>query len=252
MADTSKSAVKARRIWTRCLFCSKMTDKPSNHLDSYAKGCRASLENSGSNKKDVIARMRDEAYRFTAYQAIDPAVPEKILRQYRAGKLARLCMLDILKKLNIEVCVNNATLSMDDSSSTASEEDRSSSYEHGDGLEEEALHLHAENIIKIRWEEDPDVEGQKDTDEPPATSQNVSCVSGIVSSVAGARLSIVEDISTPLPESPPTESRPVTPTTKECRVRLSRRPDIEKVSCFALLCFALLCFALLCFALLLI
>ena len=101
MADGTPG--KSRRVWTRCPFCDNVVDMPSNHLDSYNKGCRGALEDSGKTKKTVIEKMRDDAYAFTANQAIKPSVLEEILRARAAGPETRACLLDLIGKLNIKL-----------------------------------------------------------------------------------------------------------------------------------------------------
>ena len=102
MADGTPGS-QSRRIWTRCPFCKDVTDMPSNHLDSYNKGCRGALEESGMRKKTVMEKMRDEAYDFTFHQSVNPSVVERILRHRAAGPEARACMLDLLGELNVKL-----------------------------------------------------------------------------------------------------------------------------------------------------
>ena len=102
MADGTPGS-QSRRIWTRCPFCKDVTDMPSNHLDSYNKGCRGALEESGMRKKTVMEKMRDEAYDFTFHQSVNPSVLERILRRRAAGPEARACMLDLLGELNVKL-----------------------------------------------------------------------------------------------------------------------------------------------------
>ena len=77
----------------------------------------------GERKKAVMEKMRDNAYAFTAKQAIDPLVLEEILRARAAGPEARACMLDLIGKLNIKLRQGPSSAPLPDRRSSSDEED---------------------------------------------------------------------------------------------------------------------------------
>ena len=122
MAAGESPSIRGRRIWTRCPFCLDMLDQPSKHFDSYA-GCRGPLEESDYTKRQVMDKMRDDAYKFTANQTIRPNVVTRVLRRHKGGNKARACISDILKKLDIVVSDTAAVVSMEGRSSSPEETD---------------------------------------------------------------------------------------------------------------------------------
>ena len=222
MADGTPG--KSRRIWTRCPFCQDVVDMPSNHLDSYNKGCRGALEESGERKKAVMEKMRDNAYAFTAKQAIDPLVLEEILRARAAGPEARACMLDLIGKLNIKLRQGPSSAPLPDRRSSSDEEDDDKSQNPANDT--------------VRGKEAP---GEKSADDGAAAhapgdgdvSKNQGAASNAQnkthdSEAVTAGLQKLE-VCSPNAAQQAQQLKPSFPRTPECKVMIVRSPEIDKV-----------------------
>ena len=230
MADGTPG--KSRRIWTRCPYCNDVVDMPSNHLDSFNKGCRRSLEESGEKKKSVIEKMRDEAYAFTAKQTIRPFDLENILRSRAAGPEARACMLDLLAKLNIKVSHKSAVAPPPVLPSSSDDESQKSDTERGkeapdrrsvdDGAAANAPGDSAASNAQ------GDAAVSKTHGAAPNAQGDAAVSKTHDSEVVTADLRKLE-VCSPNTVQQARKHKPSMPSTPKCKVHLVRSPEIDKV-----------------------
>ena len=189
---------------------------PSNHLDSFNKGCRRSLEESGEKKKSVIEKMRDEAYAFTAKQTIRPFDLENILRSRAAGPEARACMLDLLAKLNIKVSHKSAVAPPPVLPSSSDDESQKTDTERGKEAPD-------------RRSVDDGAAANAPGDSAASNAQGDAAVSKTHDSeVVTADLRKLE-VCSPNTVQQARKHKPSMPSTPKCKVHLVRSPEIDKV-----------------------
>lgn len=223
MADGTPG--KSRRIWTRCPFCQDVVDMPSNHLDSYNKGCRGALEESGERKKAVIEKMRDDAYAFTAKQAIDPLVLEEILRARAAGPEARACMMDLIGKLNIKLRQGPSVAPLPDPRSSSDEEEDDES-QNPDNDTVHGKEAPGEKSVDDGAAANAPGDGDVSKNHGGAASNAQNKTHDSEAVTAGLRKLEVCSPSTAQQAQQRTPSMPKTP---KCEVKLVRSPEIDKV-----------------------